>query len=122
MRPPFVLIDSTGDIEVFDTVQELEQYAEPADVLQNEFVAYDSEGRLLSLQVVHVVRGRFLKVRPPVVRVVEAEQEPAHRDDLRRSLLRFLVQLGDDETVCEQSSLSNLLSRVVRAVRGQEKA
>lgn len=122
MRPPFVLIDSTGDIEVFDTVQKLEQYAEPADVLQNEFVAYDSEGRLLSLQVVHVVRGRFLKVRLPVVRVVEAEQEPAHRDDLRRSLLRFLVQLGDDETVCEQFSLSDLLSRVVRAVRGQEKA
>lgn len=121
MRPPFVLVDNTGDIEVFDTVQELEQYAEPVDVRLNEYVAYDAEGRLLDLRCEEVVSGRFLRVRLSVVRVVEAEQEPAHLDDLRRSLLRFLSRLGDNETVCEQLSLSDLLSRVYRAVRGQRK-
>lgn len=121
MRPPFVLVDNTGDIEVFDTVQELEQYAEPVDVRLNEYVAYDAEGRLLDLRCEEVVGGRFLRVRLSVVRVVEAEQEPAHLDDLRRSLLRFLSLLGDNETVCEQLSLSDLLSWVYRAVRGQRK-
>jgi hypothetical protein len=118
MRPPFVLVDSAGDIEVFDAVQDLEQYVEPTDVQQNEYVAYDSEGRLLNLRCKEVVSGRLPRIRVPVVQVVGAEQEPAHRDDLRRSLLRFLSQLGDDETVCEQLSLSDLLSRVYRAVRG----
>jgi RHS repeat-associated protein len=51
-------------------------------------------------------------VRVPVVQVVGAEQEPAHRDDLRRSLLRFLSRLGNDETVCEQLSLSDLPSQM----------
>lgn len=56
-------------------------------------------------------RTKFF-VRVPVVQVVGAEQEPAHRDDLRRSLLRFLSRLGNDETVCEQLSLSDLPSRM----------
>lgn len=122
MRPPLILVDRTGDIEIFDTAAELEQYAEPADVLQDEYVAYDSEGRLLRLQVVQVVRGRFLKVCLPVVRVVEAEQEPAHQDDLKAALCRFLAQLGYTDAEGEQQSLSNLLSLVVRAIRVRNEA
>ncbi len=83
MRPPFVLVDSAGDIEVFDAVQYLEQYVEPTDVQQNEYVACDSEGRLLNLRCKEVVSGRLPTIRVPVVQVIGAEQEPAHRDDLK---------------------------------------
>lgn len=120
MRPPFILVDKTGDVTVFDTAQELEQYVEPVDVLQDEFTAYDSEGRLLSLQVTHVTQGRFLKVRLPVVRVSEAEHDPSHCDDLRRALLAFLQQLGYDETASAPEPLSDLLRRVIQVVRAQE--
>ena len=48
MKPP-IIIDEHGDVEVYNSVEEAAMNLEAIDVENNEYIAYDSEGRLLRL-------------------------------------------------------------------------
>jgi len=118
MRLPLILVDSTGWVEVYDSAEDLVRDVEHIDVINGEYVVYDAEGRLLTLQVKYVSRRLcFWKVSIPVIELVEAEQVPTHHDDLKHALLRFLRAFGCVAAVSEHWSLSDLISRVVQATR-----
>lgn len=46
-----IIIDEHGDISIFLSVAEACDYLEPIDVKNNEYSAYDSEGRCLKLGI-----------------------------------------------------------------------
>ena len=43
MKPPFI-VDDSGDLSIFETLEEAERYLEPNDVEPGKCLAYDSEG------------------------------------------------------------------------------
>ncbi len=42
-----IIVDNYGDVLVFKSVDDALVYLEPIDVLNNEYIAFDAEGRLL---------------------------------------------------------------------------
>ena len=46
-----IIICELMDIDVFETVESAELCLEPIDVLNGEYVGYDADGRLLSMEV-----------------------------------------------------------------------
>ncbi len=99
-----IFLDNFGDILVFQSVEDAERYIEPIDVAHNEYVGYDSEGRLLQLAVTNKRR----------VSVEIAESEPRHSDELRRILVRFLARLGESENWLANASLQDLTTKMMK--------
>ena len=88
MKPPiFVVVAANGDILAFDSPARAERYVESIDVENGEYLqAFDSEGRLLALEVERpTVRHKFVgleSVELTPVRLVEKESKPSHAEDL----------------------------------------
>lgn len=105
MKSPIVIneshtIDLPGDMTFFESVADLEGYVEPIDVENEEYFAFDAEGRLLRLET----DGK-------VVRVTEAESQPHHEDVLRHLLVQGFLRDGVSETWCANASLADLVDR-----------
>lgn len=105
MKAP-VVIDENGDVSVFETVEFAQRALEPTDVINNEYVGYDSEGRLLRLEVPE--GGSLVSIR-------EAEHVPQHVDDLRRALGNFLFRAGDHDPLLKEASVQQLLAKFISA-------
>ncbi len=99
IRPP-IIVDESGDVIVFASVEHAERYLEPIDVEENRCVAYDSEGRLL-------------KLRPtePRITIESAEAVPSHSREVRDILIEFLEYLGHSREWLTQASLSELVEK-----------
>jgi hypothetical protein len=48
-----IVINEHGDVTLFATVRHAEQYLEPIDVKNNEYVGYDALGRKLCFSTTH---------------------------------------------------------------------
>lgn len=110
MKPP-IFIDNNGDITVFASVQDAENWVEPIDVRNNEYEAFDSEGRLLFLTVQK--QEGFLSSSREYVQITEAETDPAHAGELRDRLQIFLKATGESD-VGPSASLSQLVNAACR--------
>lgn len=51
VKPPIILYN-WGDVEVFASVDQLEQHLEPIDIENGEYLLFDSEARILEVLVV----------------------------------------------------------------------
>ncbi len=85
IRPPLI-VDDSGDILVFASVEEAESYLEPWAAKQG-IAVYDAEGRLVRL----VRRG-------PRVRVAPGDSIPWHSEVLRDRLVSYLSRIGEERT------------------------
>jgi hypothetical protein len=95
--PIFIVEDE--DILTFASVRDAQLDLEPIDVKLGDFVAYDSEGRLLRVQT----NGRS-------VTISSAENEPTHPAQLETALRRFLKALNApqaEDPMCDLSCLVN---------------
>jgi hypothetical protein len=111
---PLIVVTDNGEILVFTSKAKAESYLEPIDVRDGEYVAYDPEGRLFSIGVQTQEQRLLGDVRTelPERVVVRAEEEiPAHSDDLRRKLLDYLVELGEQEVHLRKLPLAALVKR-----------
>ena len=102
MKAP-IIVNEHGDIAVYESVEDAEMDLEAIDVENNEYVAYDSEGRLLRL---------IPKPLHEVV-IVSAEQEPSHADELHAILFRFLMEVGVPADWLKQASLQELVAKAL---------
>ena len=102
MRPRIV-VSNRGDVLLFDSEQAAESYLEPADVRNEEYMAYDTEGRLLSL-----------RVEGNKVQIVAADLMPQHQDDLRVVLESFLMRVGDLTQEHRRLSLPQLAELILK--------
>lgn len=124
VRLPIVVVDSTGDIELLHTLEEAGVFLEWHDVEAGEYVAYDAEGRLVELSVHRgkrpVLWGLLdLSIKPPVVIVTGAEEQPTHRAELVKALVSFLEACRQPLTSDESQHLEHLLARVMKLTRRQ---
>jgi len=103
IQPPIILnenarMDVGGDVNVFLSVEDAEGYVETIDVENDEYFAFDSQGRLLEFEV----SGDIVRLRP-------AENDPSHQDVLKKVLVPLLVGMGYDRQACEAKTLANLV-------------
>jgi hypothetical protein len=102
MKTP-IFINERGDVSVFESVEDAEHYIEPIDVANNEYVGYDSEGRLLQLTVTDANR----------VNIRSAESVPRHAAELRKALTWFLSYVGVSENWLSNASLQELVEKML---------
>ena len=95
-----IIVDDHGDVLVFESVAIAERYLEPVDVENEEYVAFDSEGRKLDL----IVEGLRVAVR-------EGEGQPSQRVRLEESLRSFFEAIGLEKSWYESASLSELIEK-----------
>jgi hypothetical protein len=87
-----VIVDERGDVLFFESVERAEGKLEAIDVRNEEYVAYDSEGRLLKLAIERSETSTFFGLGTNVLDyvVVEgAEDRPNHAPQLPAVLVRF---------------------------------
>jgi hypothetical protein len=97
MKLPIIVVES-GDILFFRSLSIAEHYLEPIDVRNNEYITYDSEGRLLRLVPCEYT-----------VKIELAEEEPTHAEKLREALLAFFTKVGFATDLLLQASLEELI-------------
>lgn len=98
MKPP-IIVNESGDADIFDSVEQAEGYLEAVDVNDGRYEAYDSEGRKL-----------LLTATSDAVKIQEGEVEPTHADELRTILINFLVNMGDTDHGLRGLSLEKLVT------------
>src|SRR6266571_6353872 len=107
MKPPiFLVVASNGDLLAFGSSDQVEHYVESVDVENGEYgKAFDSEGRLLALEVERPsVRHKFLgleSVELTPVRLAEKDSQPSHEADLTSVLRSALARLDGRKTPSE---------------------
>jgi hypothetical protein len=86
-----VTVDDNGDLDFLASIEDAELYLEPWAV-EEEFTAYDSEGRLLKLKVERrespILFGLWKTSVDDVV-IEAVEDQPNHAPQLRATLLTF---------------------------------
>ncbi len=103
MKPP-IIINEHGDISFFETVQNTEQYLESIDVFNQEYIAYDSEGRLLQLNVERKKRLDRVVLSCP-------EMESTHILEMKQVLVNFFANIGADNDWLSKATLKELVTR-----------
>ena len=97
IKPP-VIVDEHGSAMVFESIDDAERYLEPIDIRNQEYVAYDSEGRLLRL-----IASDFQ------VTVEAVDLEPQHSSRVRELLVGLLEYTGVESSVLQGKSLQELV-------------
>jgi len=116
IKLPVVIVDRRGDdINIHASIEDAQLHLEAVDVRNNEYRAYDSEGRLFALDIVRdktsVLFG-LIQMRIERVRIQQAEDEPLHADELRAALLLFLRRLGVDNSL-DLEDMDKLIKMVI---------
>ena len=111
-----LIIDENGALFFCKTKEDAENYLELQDIIENEYVAYDSDGRLLLLKIEEankpVLFGLIEKKIPKVV-IECAETTPMHRSELYNKLLTFYKKITRGAEINSEVSLKELLSMVI---------
>jgi hypothetical protein len=112
-----IIVDNHGDLSVYGSLEKAIGDLEPVDVRNGEYIAYDSEGRLLNV-VVETSRpwkfSIFQGPRDERIGFIPTEDEPTHSDELRTKLIHFLKRVGEDENWALCASLEELVNRSVQ--------
>jgi hypothetical protein len=103
MKVP-IFLNEAGNVLVFESVENAERYAEPIDVANEEYIAYDSEGRLLELYVLE--KTNRVKIRA-------AEMEPTHSTELQKAIVDFLSYAGISREWLSNASLNDLVTKML---------
>ncbi len=112
MKPP-ILLYADGSFDFFKSVEEAERYAEPIDVQNHEYVAYDSEGRRLELRVEEETVSLWLGLEKTFrerVRIVQAEDTATHAEELKNLLRASLQTSGTPSDSLHSASLQDLIT------------
>jgi hypothetical protein len=113
-----VIVDDNGDVDFFASIEDAELYLEPW-AAEEEFTAYDSEGRLLGIRVERRERRAFFglsKLAFDYVVIEALEDRPDHALQLRATLQSFLEKTGCSIADSEVLPLRELVRRGVEHV------
>ncbi len=98
-----IIICESGDVEIFDSIDEAARSMESIDVLEGEYIVYDSEGYVLDLHVDEQYKPLLPKwlwwLGVPIAPVeIRGRKESQPREqELRGKLVDFLRRLAEDE-------------------------
>lgn len=100
MKYPIVIFEQECDLAMFNTVRDAERYLEPIDVKNDEYIGFDSEGRLLAIKVeqnkVRIEETAFIQKEILMGKLVDflARVKNMQKIDLLKMPLADLIQLG----------------------------
>ena len=100
--PPIVIDNSRDGLEMYASVTALVGYLEHWYATDEDFTAYDREGRLLEV----APDGYGVQVRA-------LEETPTHEAALREALLRHLRETRENASSFETMALSQLVDEVL---------
>jgi hypothetical protein len=106
MKPPIIIYEH-GDIAFFETVQDVDRGLEAIDVTNDDYIAYDSEGRLLQLSVKH-------QTSYDIVVLSSSEMQPTHASELKRVLVDFFARVGVNKDWLSTATLEELVTKGIR--------
>lgn len=114
-----IIIDNFGDLLVFNSVEDAQNYIEPIDVQNKEYIAYDSEGRLLDILIITEKPNRFSSLVGKGEQIVlqPAESEPRHATELHNKLIHYFTQLGEAPEQLSRATLTDLAQKGVEKYR-----
>ena len=100
IKPP-IIVDGSGDTDVFDSIEAAAIYLEPIDVEEDiTLVAFDSTGRLL----------RLLPTTPQLT-IEAAEEVPNHAEQVREILIKFLRRFHPTDPNLSNLTLPELVEK-----------
>lgn len=111
-----IILDENGNLLFFNSKDIAELYIEPEDVKNNEYIAYDSEGRLLKLELIEYEKTGFLGLSKSIrvqVNIVSTEDFPNHSNELKRKLTKFLHKISPSYKDEEDYMLQDILQKVI---------
>jgi hypothetical protein len=113
---PIIVVDRNGaDLFIYASHEELEKDLEAIDIKRNEYIAFDSEGRLLTLGIQQKripVLFRLFKSTTDVVVVQDIEEVPSAVNTLRDALIRFLIESGNRSELLDKMGITDLLHKI----------
>jgi hypothetical protein len=114
MKAP-IIVNEHGNVSIFESVEYAEQYLEPIDVTNEEYVVYDSEGHLLQLAVSQKeLPSIFCGIELiDAVRISPVGSGSGSSSELRKLLIKFF---RETKTGVEKSDLLSLRELVDESV------
>ena len=114
MKTP-IIVDGHGNVSIFESVEYAEQYLEPIDVKNEEYVVYNGEGHLLQLEISQKellpIFGRTELIE--TVKISTTESTTNHSGELRKLLINFF---RETKTALQKNDLLSLRELVDEAV------
>lgn len=115
MIPP-IIIDEHGDLEFFRSAADAERYLEPIDVENEEYAAYDSVGRRLTLTVerkqYNFLGGLWRGTRKAVVVLDEGEVDAT--EELSQILADYLRKASGNTRSLKGAPLGTLVEQALQ--------
>jgi len=95
LAPP-IIVEEGVDLEFFESLEDVGRCLEPWATTYLDFVAFDSEGRGLELDIeLHVEHRKWLPdLKVELVRVRAGESEPSHAEELRALVSEYCAAVG----------------------------
>lgn len=121
MKTPIVLTEH-GDVQVFSTVDELLQFAEPIDVKNGEYIVFDADGAPIELYLEQVESRAFFGLvvfEKERVCVRQSETKQTTQSELKRLLIEFLVRTGNMSAHRETESIEELINEARQRTQAQ---
>jgi hypothetical protein len=119
MKPPIVL-NAGGDIKFFCTKEDAEVHMEPIDVRNGYYIAYDSEGRRLTIDIIEKEVKLFWGLDRAMVEhtvITGTPEEPVHQEELRLLLVDHFELLGIDPDWLQHASLEQLIQKGIEVFK-----
>lgn len=118
MKPPIVVYEKS-DISVHPSIEHAEDSIEKWDVQDGIYIAYDSEGSLLDLNVRSAIKNhQFLvfKWKTSYERVIIQEHEPKenHSVELKEIMTKYLEHRGIPEAELQEASLADMIGWIAK--------
>jgi hypothetical protein len=109
MKEPIIINESkvlykSGDVSFFANVSDAESYLESIDVQNNEYHAFDCDGRLLKMCV---REGRVV--------LADGEETPGHKDVMIKVMVDYLSRIGFQEKWLNNKNFLELLKEIEKS-------
>lgn len=97
LTAPFFVFENNS-LDIFQTIDEIEQKIEPIDILNNEYDIYDATGNILKFHIVKV-KYRFWGLFNIMVDTVQfSHSVVSSKNELFRRMQKSYIALGGSET------------------------
>ncbi|QMU61548.1 MAG: hypothetical protein GKR92_07500 [Gammaproteobacteria bacterium] len=116
MKLPIIL-NENSDLLLFSSEEELTSYIEPIDVKNNEYVAYDANGKLLSLLVeAQEYKGRLFGKKTREIVKISSSSNIQKPSELKSSIEEYLINVNVLDK-SEALTLSELIFKLKEFLR-----
>jgi hypothetical protein len=112
MITPIIITCQDNNVLLFNSSSDAESYIEAIDVKNDEYLAYDADGRSLGFKIVNC--GMF-----ELVKIIDIKPITYRKSNLCRSLTQFFLLLGTDKGWLRNATLQELVSLGIERYRTQ---